>query len=288
WTDIDNRMTLLHPVWLLLAVPLGVSLLLWRLPSRFLQGLRAAILLFVLLALAGRALRPPSRAAPVIVVADRSLSMPADTDNEQKKVIGLIQDARGPDEQLAIVSFGQRTAVERLPPGAQFGGFTQDPGRDASNLAEAIETALSLVPRDAPGKLLLLTDGRWTGRDPAHAAAQAAARGITLDYRPLQRTAASDVAVARVEAPDAVRPGESFLITPWVHAPAAQEVAFELRRGDTVLAAGKRPVSAGLNRLTFRDRAGPPGTQAYTLRVNAGPSDPVPENNTARLLVGVR
>src|SRR5437763_1053679 len=136
-------MTLLHPVWLLLAVPLGVSLLLWRLPSRFLQGLRAVILLLTLLALAGLALRLPSR----------------------------------------------------------------------------------------------------TGRDPAQAAAQAAARGITLDYRLHQRDATSDVAVARVEAPDAVGPGESFLITAWVHAPAAQEVAFELRRGDAVLAAGKRPVS---------------------------------------------
>src|SRR5947209_4146060 len=120
-------MTLLHPVWLLLAVPLGVSLLLWRLPSRFLQGLRAVILLLVLLALAGLALRLPSRAGTVVIVADRSLSMPPETDTEQKQVIRLIQEARGPDEQLAIVGFGQRASVERLPPGAQFGGFAQDP-----------------------------------------------------------------------------------------------------------------------------------------------------------------
>jgi Mg-chelatase subunit ChlD len=281
-------MTLLHPVWLLLAVPLGVSLLLWQLPSRFLQGLRAVILLLVLFALAGLALRLPSRAGTVIVVADRSLSMPADADERQKQDIGLIQDARGSDEHLAIVSFGQRSAVERLAPSAKFAGFAHEVGGDASNLAEAIDTALALVPRDAPGKILLLTDGRWTGRDPTLAGARAAARGITLDYRMLQRTAASDVAVARVEAPASVGPGESFLITAWVNAPAAQEVTFELRRGDKLLASGKRQVSAGLNRLTFRDRAGPPGTLAYTLRVSAGQSDPVPENNRARLLVGVR
>ncbi len=282
-------MILLHPVWLLLAVPLGVSLLLWRLPSRFLQGLRAVTLLLVLLALAGLAVRLPSRAGTVIVVADRSLSMPADASDRQKQVIDLIQQARGPDEHLAIVSFGQRAAVERLPPGAQFAGFAQDVGGDASNLAEAVETALALVPRDAPGKVLLLTDGRWTGRDPTLAAAQAAARGIVLDYRVLERPAATDVAIAQVEAPAAVGPGESFLITAWVQAPAAGEIAFELRRGEKkVLAAGKRTVSAGLNRLTFRDRAGPPGTQAYTLKVDAGAADPVPENNRARLLVGVR
>ncbi len=281
-------MALLHPVWLLLAVPLGVSLLLWRLPSRFLQGLRGVILLLVLLALTGLALRLPSRAGTVIVVADRSLSMPADADTAQKLAIDLIQEARGPDEHLAVVTFGQRTAIERLPSGGHFAGFTQDVGRDASNLAEAIETALALVPRDAPGKLLLLTDGRWTGRDLSPAAAQAAARGVTLDYRSLQRPAAGDVAIDRIEAPGSVGPGESFLITAWVHAPSAQEVAFELRRDGKILAAGKRRVTAGLNRLTFRDRAGQPGSQGYTLKVDAGASDPVPENNRARLLVGVR
>src|SRR5207248_1076206 len=151
-----NRMTLLHPVWLLLAVPLGVSLLLWRLPPRFLQRLRAVTLLLVLLWLAGLAVPLPSRAGTVVVGVDRSLPLPAAAPKRQKFAINLIQDARGPDENLVVVSFGQRTAVERLPPGARFADFAQDVGRDASNLAEAIETALSLVPRDAPGKVLLL------------------------------------------------------------------------------------------------------------------------------------
>src|SRR5947209_1137948 len=86
----DWALSLRPPIWLLLAVPLGVSLLLWQLPARFLQGLRAVILLLVLLALAGLALRLPSRAGTVIVVADRSLSMPADADELQKRDIGLI------------------------------------------------------------------------------------------------------------------------------------------------------------------------------------------------------
>lgn len=49
----------------------------------------------------------------------------------------------------------------------------------------------------------------------------------------------------------------------------------------------RKKVSAGLNRLTFRDLAGKPGSLAYQLRVAGRGDDPVPENNVARILVGV-
>jgi len=280
-------MTFLHPIWLLLAIPLGASLWLWRLPSRLLQGLRIALLLLVLLALAGLAVYLPSRMGTVVVVADRSLSMPRDSDARHKDAIDVLQAAMGPDERLAVVAFGRTAAVERAAQKGPFAGFVHSVGGDASNLTDAVEEALSLIPKDAPGRILVLSDGRWTGRDPAGAAARSVARGIAVDYRPLQRTSANDLAIARVEAPATVGPGESFLITAWVHAPEQQEITFELRRRGQRLAQGTRQLESGLNRLTFRDQAASPGAQAYTLRVTGKGEDPVPENNTARLLVGV-
>jgi hypothetical protein len=281
-------MTFLHPVWLLLAIPLAASLWLWRLPSRVLLVVRVVLLLLVLLAMAGLAVRLPSRAGTAVVVADRSLSMPQGSDVLHKEAIDVLQAGMGPGERLAVVAFGKTAAVERAPQGGPFGGFVTDVGRDASNLAEALDAALALVPMGAPGKVLVLSDGRWTGRDPAAPAARAAARGIAIDYRPLQRTSASDLAIARVDAPASVAANEGFLMTAWVSAPGAQEIAYELWRGGERLAAGKRQVVSGLNRLVFRDRAGDPGTLAYTLRVTGKGDDPVPENNSARLLVGVR
>jgi hypothetical protein len=136
--------------------------------------------------------------------------------------------------------------------------------------------------------VLVLSDGRWTGRDPAILAARAAARNVAIDYRSLQRSTANDLAISRVEAPPSVAPGESFLVTAWVHAPTPQTVSFELHRGDELLSSGKQSLASGLNRLTFRDRAGDPGTLAYTLTVVGSGDDPVPENNRARLLVGVQ
>jgi len=54
------------------------------------------------------------------------------------------------------------------------------------------------------------------------------------------------------------------------------------------LAQGIHNIGAGLNRLLFRDRATTPGTLQYDLYFAADDDDPIPENNRARLLCGVR
>jgi hypothetical protein len=277
-----------HPVWLFLLVPLVLSLWRWPMPSRVLLGLRGMALALVLLALCGLALRLPSRAGTVVVVADRSLSMPPGADAQLKEVVDVLQGAMGHDDLLGVVTFGQSAAVERPPEGGKFPGFTHEVGGDGSDLAEAVDRALSLVPRDAPARVLVVSDGRWTGHDPSGVVARAAARGLPIDFRPLSRSTANDLAITRVEAPPVAAPGEAFLVTAWVHSPVAQTARVELRRGDTVLSAGEQPLNAGLNRLTFRDRAVEPGTQSYVLKVTGSADDPVPENNTARALVGVQ
>ncbi len=281
-------MLLLHPIWLFLAIPLALSLWLWRMPSRLLWVLRSLTLLLLLLALCGTVLRLPSQAGTVVVLADRSQSMPAGSAVAQKEVIDLLHKAMGPNDRLAVVSFGRSVAVEQPPASGQFAGFVHEIGDDASNLADGLETALTLIPRDAPGKVMVLSDGRWTGRDPAAVAAHAAARNVAIDYRFSQRSGANDLAIARVEAPPTVAPGESFLITVWVQAPTAQTISFELHRGEERISAGEERLASGPNRLTFRDRAGDPGTLSYTLTVIGSGDDPVPENNRARFLVGVQ
>ena len=51
-------------------------------------------------------------------------------------------------------------------------------------------------------------------------------------------------------------PGQAYVLSGWMRSPVDQEIQYQLRRGDTIIASGTKPVSAGLNRLMFRDRAG--------------------------------
>jgi Mg-chelatase subunit ChlD len=286
--DCDSMITFLNPIWLILAIPLLAAWWVWKPPARFLQVARLGIILLLLLALSGLAVRLPSRAGTVVVVADRSLSIPEGGAAAQREAIELIQRAMGADDRLAVVSFGQNAVIERAPQSGIFAGFTNQVEPDASNLKEAIEKALSLIPQNSPGKILVISDGRWTGVDPLGASSKAATRGVAIDYRSLQRSTANDLAISQVDAPVTVTPGEAFMLTAWVRSPVQQEINFELRRSGQTLAAGKSNVKSGLNRLTFRDDAEDPGAQIYNLRVTANGHDPVPENNTAKILIGVQ
>ena len=192
-------MTLLQPIWLLLLIPLIISLRVWKMPSHLLTGLRIAILSLILLTMCGLAIKLPSRAGTVVVVADRSQSMPPDSESKQKEAIDLIQGAMESGSNLAVVSFGRIAGIEQSPQSGKFTGFANEVYGDASDLNGAIEKAMALIPQNAPGRVLLLSDGRWTGKNPSGIAAQATARGIALDYRPLQRTSANDVAISHID-----------------------------------------------------------------------------------------
>ena len=284
-------MTLAAAHWLLLAVPLAL-LWWWLRPGGWwLRGLRATTYTLVVLAMCEPRLMLPERAGTVVVVADRSASMPADAAARQLEMINLLHGGMSSEDRLAVISFGERVALEQQPAVETVDTFTQAVGADASDLSAALRRALALIPGDGAGRVLLLSDGRYTGSDPRTAAARAAARGVPIDYRDLSRPATRDLAVTRVDAPASVQPGESFIITGWVQSPAPQTADFELYRGQTLIASGTRELPAGTTRLTFRDRAATPGSMDYRLRLTpSGDSagDPVPENNTGRFIVGVQ
>jgi Mg-chelatase subunit ChlD len=280
-------MTLAQPFWLAVAIPLAMLLWLRPLPTRLLIILRCLVFGLVLLALCGLSVRLPVRSGTLVLAADRSLSMPPGRDAQHAEAARLVQDAAQPGDRTAVVAFGESVAVEQPPQHAAFSGFTAEVGGDASHLADAVDTSLSLIGKDNPGRILILSDGRATGRDLAPVAARAAASGIALDYRLLERPSAGDLAIESVQGPESALPNESFMLTAWVRTPRAQDVTYELLRGTAVIARGKQAMPVGSNRLLFRDTAPGSGVQQYRLRVTGEGKDPIPENNTSRLLVGV-
>ena len=281
-------MTFTQPVWLILAIPLAAAMWYWRLPSRLLMVLRAFAMALVVLAMCDPAVRLPSRAGTVVVVADRSLSMPQGSDAAQAEAIEMIQSKMPSADRLAVVSFGRRAVVELSPQAGRFAGFSADVDAEGSNLAGALASANSLIPPDAAGRILVLSDGRATGKDPAAEAGRAAARGTPVDYRVLERPATDDLAILSVDAPATVSPQESFMVTAYVRVPLEQTVRYELARGGAKVTEGQRTSAAGITRLVFRDRAPKGGTCQYTLAVTSDSRDGVPENNRARFLVGIR
>ncbi|MCS7166493.1 MAG: VWA domain-containing protein [Gemmatales bacterium] len=276
-----------EPGWLFLALPFFLAWRYWPQSSRWSQALRATTLVLLLLALAGLAIPQQTREGVLVVVADRSASMPPESDARHKEVVDLLQRSRRGQERLGVVAFGKQAVVELAPTQAPFPGFLHEVDADGSALAAALDKALELIPQDRPGRILVLSDGRWTGVDPETLVSRLVARKVPVDYRLHTRSSVGDLAIAAVESPSRVLPNSGFLISAWLDVPAPQRVRAELLLGETVVASVDKEFSAGRHRVAFRVRGSEPGTLEYRLRINGEASDPVPENNSARILVQV-
>ncbi len=282
------RMTLLFPQALLLLVPL--ALLLWR--TAKLPGpafpLRVVLVIVLVLALSRPELTWRSAGSDLIVIADRSKSMPARSEATLEELIHLLEHERKPADRIGVISFGRQARFEMpLSGSATFGGFTAELDAEASNLSLALDAASDAVPVDRAARVLVLSDGRATGLDARAAARRLAARGIPVDYRWVGREDSGlDVAVTSLSGPASVASKEPFQLTATVHSTGAAKVRITLARQGKVLTRGDREIPAGRSTLTFGDLVDAPGLYAYQLQVEA-PNDSVIENDVGRAVVRV-
>lgn len=279
-------MTFASPQALLLLVP--IALLLWRfgLPSNVSAWMRGAALLLLTVALAQPLVRIGGGGRDLVVVVDRSRSMPSGSDQRALEMLRLLDTKRGADDRVGVVSFGRQARIERLPSPDPFGGFQREVSGDGSDLAGALDAAGDLLSPGREGRVLLVSDGLSTSGDARAAARRLAERGIPVDFRHLARTGdGADAAVASLDVPSRVSEGEPFQFSATVTSTSAREVGWTLRRGSVLLARGRSTLQPGANRLTFRDRLERPGLADYTLELDS--SDAVPENDRARAVTRV-
>ncbi len=277
-------MTLLDPLWLLLGAPVMLAWWRFRARSRALAAVRFGIYVALILAICGPRLVMRRPGGTIVVVADRSQSMPVNAAATQREAIGLLRDSMRASDQLRVVGFGVEPVVE-----AEVGdAFALSIDDSASNLGRAIAKAISLVEAGRPARLLVLSDGHATDGSAPAEAALAASKNLAVDYRWMGRPSGNDLAIDGLIAPASVVRGESFLIHASVRAPTIETVRYELRRGDHLVARGSAQASPQGVRLSFRDSSAGEGSLDYVLTVSGEADDPVPENNRARLLIGTR
>ena len=236
------------------------------------------VLALALLALARPVLPQSEHQGTLIVVADRSRSMPPDARETEERLIADLAAKRPDKAQLAVISAGATAVLEKRSSASGFEGFLQDVDPDGSDIAAALAQASSLIDPASPTRLLVISDGLFT--TPSETA------GLPpVDTCLLTRPFAHDLFVSRIDAPSVVQPGDVIPITAWVQSPETTTNAYSLLKGTNVLARGTRVFREGLSPLLFRDLAGSGGLPAYTLIVSPSVNDPTPENNRANFLV---
>ncbi len=265
---------------LLLLLP--AAWLWWRTrdPERGTMILRALALLAIIMSLAGPYMKLTTPGRDLVIVVDRSRSIPEGSQESTEEFLRLAESARRAGDQVAIVTFGARTAIERtLSEDGRFNGFTREVLPDGSDLALALETALEIIPEARSGSILLLSDGEVRGRDPLPAARRAFGKNVRIDVIPYTRALESDLAIELIDLPQVTASGEPFQFSAWIHTDEARTAQYELKRDGQLISRGEYNFQRGRNRLIFRDAVDQGGVSTYQLEV-LGVVDRVPENNS--------
>ncbi len=274
-----------HPeAWLL--VPIVCLLLrqhLW--PRAFVGALRVALLLTVALLLADPAWVGSKDGRDVVLVLDRSASMPVDAVAKARELANELAAALPSDDRLGVVSFGRKPRVESVPQTPfLWPESTHAVDGDASDLAAAVQAALALLPAGRQGSLLVVSDGLHTGGDLDAAARQAVRQGVRVDVMQVASEAGPDNAVADISAPSSVSVGEPFAVSSVVIANASATARWRLLVDGAIASDGDAVLVAGRNVLQFRSALLVAGEHTLAVEVQVA-GDARPENDRAMVVV---
>lgn len=248
-----------HPVWLwslAVFVPLAVvglrwfmAMSRWRLASALLA--RALLTGFIAAMLAGaQSVRETDRLA-VIGVVDLSGSVRrfAELGNQSADAASFARaffaprlEGRGPDDLFGLVVFDGRAVTVATPTRSPVLDRSMEiTPIDGSDLAGALRHAAALVPPDAAGRLVLISDGNATGGDPAEAAGALAAGGgsggtpVPIDVLPLTYRVDDEVIVERLDAPPRAPGGSTVPLRVEIRSTGHSAGTLRLLRGGEVV-----------------------------------------------------
>ena len=236
-----------------------------RIKHRVARVMRCLLTCLCVLALAAPSVVLPGGQQAVWILADASASARGMQDQMTQSVRTALEN-KDASVNAGVIAFGGNAMVEKpLAQDGTYNGVTTAVDAQASDLPSALTLASALLPDDAQGRIVVLSDGAT--EDVRAAAQQLAARGVTVDFQSFSGDALPDAQISQLNVPSRVYQGQSFTVT--VQVTANHDTA-----GTLVLYQNRTPVSSrevtlrrGDNTFTFRDTAADTGVVTYEARL---------------------
>ena len=236
-----------------------------RIKHRVARVMRCLLTCLCVLALAAPSVVLPGGQQAVWILADASASARGMQDQMTQSVRTALEN-KDASVNAGVIAFGGNAMVEKpLAQDGTYNGVTTAVDAQASDLSSALTLASALLPEDAQGRIVVLSDGAT--EDVRAAAQQLAARGVTVDFQSFSGDALPDAQISQLNVPSRVYQGQSVTVT--VQVTANHDTA-----GTLVLYQNRTPVSSrevtlrrGDNTFTFRDTAADTGVVTYEARL---------------------
>jgi len=272
--DISFTYILSHPTSVgvgierpLLLLLLGLGTLFVLVPVRFATrrviSLRSFSFVCIILSLAGIRLSValPANDLSIVAAVDVSPSMSDTALAWSKTYLRAIRSAMAPGDQLAIVTFaGESDIAASMATNPDVDAFQRPAKAAGTNIAAAIDHALTLYPPESQKAILLLTDGNETAGDSRSRVETLQALGVRIATASPPRTHSTGLRVVRLTAPASVGTERPVPVQLTIRNPGAARTALlnlylDNRISDSVAI----DVATGIDRFDLLLRAPAPG-----------------------------
>lgn len=275
-----------QPLFFLLAIPALLVVVHWwrtqrQMPTSrkaLIASLRSAVFLLLILVVAGVQLLFPVQEKTVVFVVDQSASMKDDPRLEAFMREAVSQ--KRPNDRYAVVVVGSTAAVDQpFTIRNEVQQIGVEVNRHASNLADGIRLAAAMVPSNARGKVVLLSDGIETHGDAGKETRLVTERGISVEAVSFQQPQGDEVLLSSVQVPQQLYAGEEFSIRVDVESSTATPATLRLYEGNREAGRLQVQLDKGRNQFLFSETAMEEGFHRYRVEVEAV-RDTVQANNT--------
>ena len=230
--------------------------------------LRSIIVTLLVLALAGMQLAQEVDRLAVVFLVDASDSMDAAAETAQLEYIRAALEQKPVDDAWSVVVFGDNAVPERdFSRLSEIESISSSPLPTQTDIANAIQTALSMFPPDTARRIVLLSDGRATKGDAIARAQRAAASEVQISVVPLERAPSPDVRVSALDAPSRVPENQSFDISVSLHAEAATPARLLLFSGGSLIHEQALDLPVGDSRFALTQTSESSGFLDFTAQI---------------------
>jgi Mg-chelatase subunit ChlD len=254
--------------------------------------LRVLLILLIVFALAGLQLRTNSRDVALMFLVDVSASV---AQEDRAQVLDFINNETanaGPRDYISVIAFAREPSVELAPTrkdslsGWRMTEISSNPPRDYTDIAAALKLAAALVPEDARGRFLLISDGNENLDNASEEAGMLKASGIEVYTHSIGTTtkrtqSRGEVAVRSIDVPEKLAEGEAFDIRVSVDSTSDTDATLRIFRNDSAVAEKRVSlIAAGENVFVISQRADQQGFYNFRAEVEAFGSDAFVQNNS--------
>ena len=253
---------------------------------------RVLLILLIVFALAGLQSRRNSRDVALMFLVDVSASV---AQEDRAQVIDFINNqtaSAGPQDYISVIAFAREPAVELAPTRKEslrdwrVTEISSNPPRDYTDIAAALKLAAALVPEDASGRFLLISDGNENLANALVEATSLKAAGIEVYTHAIgtatkRSQARGEIAVRSIDVPDKLADGEAFDIRVSVDSTSNTDATLRIFRNDSAVAEKRVSlVASGENVFVISQRADQQGFYNFRAEVEAFGSDAFVQNNS--------